>query len=416
MKSTRISDYVDGKRLWSDLMELATFGGNPRGGVNRPALSPEEIGARAALVGWGRECGVEASVDLAGNLFLKLAGREPALPSVLLGSHIDTQPTGGKFDGAYGVVAGLAILRAIVVAGARPRRSIEVVAWMNEEGSRFAPGMMGSAAFTGKRNLEEIISVRDKAGVSVGDALDAVLAAEAALPRRPLGFPVAGYFEAHIEQGPRLEADGKTIGIVTGIGGKRTFRVEVRGEPAHAGTSKRRDRRDALVSAVAIVDALQKAMWDSADTVQFTVGMFVVEPNAPSVVPARVFFSIDLRHDDGGVVCSLGDNVKPVCEAARGKCDVTVTELLYDPPLQFPEQMRDRVRSAAAQLSYSYMDLPSPAGHDSRYLHYYTPTGMIFIPCKEGISHSEEESITAADAEAGTRVLADVAFEYAERT
>ena len=409
-----VSDHVDGKRLWSDLMQLARYGAIELGGVNRLALSREEIEARQALVAWAGEIGAEAAVDAAANLYLRLEGREPSLPPMLTGSHIDTQPTGGKFDGAYGVVAGLAALRAIAASGRRPKRSVEVVAWMNEEGSRFAPGMMGSAVFTGKRTMDEILAVRDKAGVSVREAIAPVLEKEKHLARRPTGYPVAGYIEAHIEQGPVLEAQKKTIGVVTGIGGKRTFRVEVQGEPAHAGTSTRRERRDALVSAVAIVDALQKAIWDDADPVRFTIGMFTVTPNAPSVVPARVVFAIDLRHDDDATVRRLGDLVPVVCEAARGKCDVKVVPLLYDPPLEFPAQMRARVAEAASKLGYPTMELPSPAGHDSRYLHYHCPTGMVFIPCKDGISHNEAESITPADAEAGARVLADVLFALAD--
>lgn len=412
--SARISDHVDGERLWRDLHELARFGAIERGGVNRLALSAEEMAARAALVAWGAEFGARAGVDEAANLYLRLEGREPALPPLLTGSHIDTQPTGGKYDGAYGVVAGLAALRAIAASGKRPKRSIEVVAWMNEEGSRFAPGMMGSAVFTGKRTMDEILSVRDKAGVSVREAIAPVLAQESHLARHPTGYPVCGYVEAHIEQGPALEAHRKVIGVVTGIGGKRTFRVEVQGEPAHAGTSARRERRDALVSAVAIVDALQKAIWDDADTVRFTIGMFTVTPNAPSVVPSRVVFAIDLRHDDDDTVRRLGDLVPVVCERARGKCDVKVVPLLYDPPLQFPAQMRRRVADAAAALGLPAMELPSPAGHDSRYLHYHCPTGMVFIPCKAGISHNEAESITAADAQAGARVLADVLYGLAD--
>lgn len=410
-----VAGHVDGKRLWADLMALAQHGATPLGGVNRLALSAEEIAARKTLVAWGREIGLQASVDEAANLFLRLEGREKDLPPLLTGSHIDTQPTGGKFDGAYGVVAGVAALRAIAASGKLPRRSIDVVAWMNEEGSRFAPGMMGSAVFTGQRKMAEILPVKDKAGCSVQEAITPVLEGEKDLPRRPLGFPVAAYMEAHIEQGPLLEAKGKTIGVVTGIGGKRTFRVTVDGEPAHAGTSARRDRKDALVSAVAIVDALQKAMWDEADTVRFTIGMFNVTPNAPSVVPSRVVFAIDLRHDDAKVVKELGDKVAVVCEAARGKCKVTVTPLLYDPPLEFPKAIREQVRGAAASLGLSSLDLPSPAGHDSRYMHYYCPTGMVFIPCKEGISHNEAESITAEDAEAGVRVLADVVYALADQ-
>lgn len=409
-----LSAHIDGARLWRDLTDLARHGETKAGGVCRLALTPEEIAARKTLLAWGQEIGAEAAVDPVGNFYLRLVGREPALPPVLLGSHIDTQPTGGKYDGAYGVIAGLAVLRAIAATGRKPRRSVEVVAWMNEEGSRFAPGMMGSAVFTGKRTLEEILPVKDKSGVSVREALENVQMQESSLPQVPAGYPLTGYLEAHIEQGPALERHGKPIGVVTGIGGKRTFRIEVIGAPAHAGTSTRAERQDALVSAVAIVDALQRAMWDDADTVRFTIGMFTVTPNAPSVVPSSVLFSIDLRHDDDALLKRLGDAIPAICETARGRCAVKVTPLLYDPPLEFPQAIRAQIDAAARGLGLPAMELPSPAGHDSRYLHYFCPTGMVFIPCREGLSHNEAESITADDAVAGARVLADVAWNMAD--
>jgi N-carbamoyl-L-amino-acid hydrolase len=265
------------------------------------------------------------------------------------------------------------------------------------------------------RGLEEIACVKDKAGVTVGDALAEVLAAEQDLTRRPLGFPVGGFIEAHIEQGTVLEQQRTTIGIVTGIQGKCTFRVEVNGEESHAGTSPRRVRRDALVSALAIVQALQDTIWDDADEVRFTIGMFTVTANAPSVVPGRVVFSIDLRHNDAETVRRRGALVPTVCQQSRVRCDVVVTRLLHDAPLQFPAQTRARIRDAAERLELSHMELPSPAGHDARYLHYACPTGMIFIPCKNGVSHNEAESIEAPDAEAGARVLADVVFELADQ-
>ena len=405
---------VDGERLWRRLMELARFGATEKGGVNRQALSDEEIAARAELVGWAKAIGLRASVDAAANLFLCLPGREPGLPPVLAGSHIDNQPTGGKFDGAFGVLAALEAIEAIIASEARPRRSIEVVSWMNEEGSRFAPGMMGSAVFTGARRVEDILSIADAAGTTVATALERVLAAEPALERRPLGFPTAGFVEAHIEQGPVLELEGKTIGIVTGIQGKRTFRVEVNGQENHAGTSPRRVRRDALVSAVDIVQALHRAMWDDADVVRFTVGSFSVTPNAPSVVPARVVFSIDLRHPDARTLRDLGDSLPRLCRNAAGCCDVRVRELLHDPPLEFPREIRSVLSGAAQRLRILYMDIPSGAGHDARYLHYHCPTGMIFIPCKDGISHNEAESITPDDAVAGARVLAETVFALAD--
>jgi len=408
-----VSQRVDGDRLWRRLRDLARFGATRGGGVCRLALSPEEIGARAALVAWAREIGLQPSVDAAANLFLTLEGREPQLPPLLIGSHIDTQPSGGKYDGAYGVLAALEAAQAITEHPLRPRRSIAVVAWMNEEGSRFAPGMMGSAVFTGKRRLADILAIRDRSGCTVEAALASVLAAERELMRRPLGFPVAGFLEAHIEQGVGLQEAGCTVGVVTGIQGKRTFRVEILGEESHAGTTPRSRRRDALSSAVAVVDALQRAMWDAADTVRFTVGMFDVSPNAPSVVPGRVVFSIDLRHLDADVVAMLGDRIPQLCERARGRCTAAIRELLYEVPLQFPHAMRACIAAAATRLGVSHLQLPSPAGHDARYLHCVCPTGMIFIPCKDGISHNEAEDISEGDATAGARVLAEAAFELA---
>lgn len=413
--AVRTSDRVNGTRLWQRLLDFAQYGATGNGGVCRLALSEEEKQARRALVAWAGEFGLRPSVDPVANLFLTFEGREPQLPPLLIGSHIDTQPTGGKFDGAYGVLAALEAVQAICECQVRPRRSIAVVAWMNEEGSRFAPGMMGSAAFTGKRRLSDILVVRDRAACPVESALDALLTAEQDLPRRPLGFPVAGFLEAHIEQGVTLQERGCTAGVVGGIQGKRTFRVEVIGEASHAGATPRSLRRDALSSAVAVVDALQKAMWDEADTVRFTIGRFDVSPNAPSVVPGQVVFSIDLRHDDADLIEELGNTVPELCNAARGNCEIVVEELLYDPPLQFPTSVKSHLAAIAARLGIPHMELPSPAGHDARYLHYVCPTGMIFIPCKDGISHNEAESITEADATAGARILAEAAFELADQ-
>jgi beta-ureidopropionase / N-carbamoyl-L-amino-acid hydrolase len=409
-----VAGHVSGDRLWDRLMVLGKFGATERGGVNRQALSDEEIAARAQLVRWAEAIGLEPSTDPLANLFLSCKGADPGLPALLIGSHIDSQPTGGKFDGAFGVLAALEAVEAIVARGVRPRRTIEVVAWMNEEGSRFAPGMMGSAGFSGVRKLDDILAVRDQTGIAVEAALEKVLSAEPRLPRRPLGMKPAAFVEAHIEQGPILELEGKTIGIVTGMQGKRTFRIEVNGEENHAGTSPRSVRRDALVSAVDIVRALHEAVWDDADVVRLTVGMFTVSPNVPSVVPARVVFSIDLRHPEAGKLRELGDTIAEICRNACGRCAVVVRELLYDPPLEFPLAIRQTIRSAATALRVPWMDIPSGAGHDARYLHYLCPTGMIFIPCKGGISHNEAESVLERHAADGARILAEVAFALAD--
>jgi N-carbamoyl-L-amino-acid hydrolase len=233
------------------------------------------------------------------------------------------------------------------------------------------------------------------------------------LPQREPGLKPAAFLEAHIEQGPILEIEKKSIGVVTGIQGKRTFRVQIDGEENHAGTSPRSVRRDALVSAVSIVQALQEEMWDLKDIVRFTIGMFTVSPNAPSVVPARVLFSIDLRHPDTATLRKLGDMIAPTCQKAALRCDVSVTELLHDPPLEFPQDLRRKLTSIADALGIPNMEIASGAGHDARYLHYICPTAMIFTPCKDGISHNEAESIIKEDATAAARVLAEAIFSIA---
>lgn len=399
---------IDGQRLWERHEALAVFGATPAGGVNRPALSRAEIEARAQLIKWGTAIGLQPSTDDIANLFLRLPGRDPDLAPILVGSHIDSQPSGGKYDGVYGVLAGLECLEAIVASGSRPRRSIELVCWTNEEGSRFAPGMMGSAVFAGKRRLEDVLALRDADGTTVADALRQMRAAEMALVRRPLGGKPAAYVEAHIEQGPILEARSIPIGIVTGIQGKRTFRVRITGEENHAGTTPRSARKDALMDSVRIVSALRDAFADAADVVRFTVGKFTVKPNAPSVVPAEVEFSIDLRHPDAAILTLLGDRIAELCEANCTVCRAEIRELIHDPPLEFPAAMRGQIRAAADELGFRHTELASGAGHDARYLHFVCPTAMIFIPCWNGISHREDERITQADAAAGARVLANL--------
>ena len=400
--------------LWDRHMQLARHGATAAGGVNRQALSDEEVAARRQLIDWGRALGLSAATDPAGNLFLRLEGTQPELAPVLTGSHLDSQPTGGKFDGVFGVLAGLEAVEAIRAAGIEPMRPIEIVAWMNEEGSRFAPGMMGSRAFSGAVPLETVLAACDGGNVSVRSALATMEAAFPDVPLLPLRRAVAAYVEAHIEQGPILEREGFSVGVVSGIQGKRTFRVSVQGEAAHAGTSCRRERKDALLAATAIIQALAAAMHDAQDVVKFTVGRFDVAPNAPSVVAASVVFTIDLRHPDSALLRALGDRIEGVCAESAGACEVDVKELTTAMSLEFPESMRDLIRGSAERLGIRTMDLHSAAGHDARYLHEICPAGMIFVPCKEGISHNEAESATAGDLADGARVLAQTLVQLAD--
>ncbi|WP_269499045.1 M20 family metallo-hydrolase [Castellaniella sp. S9] len=408
MMAVDVSKFVNAQRLWERHMEMAQYGRTPQGGVNRQALSTEDAMARRVLVTWAELLGLTVGTDVVGNLFMRLQGTNPEAAPVVTGSHIDSQPTGGRFDGVYGVLAGLEAIQAIREAGIVPKRSLELAVWMNEEGSRFAPGMMGSSVFSGSRTLDSVLSVIDAQGISVGQALEEIRNEFPDIPLWPLERRLHAYIEAHIEQGPVLEREGITIGVVTGIQGKRTFRVSVSGEEAHAGTAARSERRDALLAAVELIQAIKALCEDDEDLVKFTVGRLDVKPNAPSVVPAEAVFSIDLRHPDSSKLQSLGDQLLDLCAYEYERCAVSIQELSAAPSLEFPDSIRSLIRRTAEDQSISCMDILSKAGHDARYLHYVCDTGMIFIPCKDGISHNEAESATERDLADGARVLVGV--------
>lgn len=411
---TGIAAAVDEHRLWSRHMEMARHGALGRGGVDRQALSAEDGAARHQLAGWARALGFRVFTDVVGNLFVRREGLEPGLEPVLTGSHLDTQPTGGKFDGAYGVLAGLEVLEAMNDAGIATRRPIEVVAWTNEEGSRFQPGCLGSSVFAGHRSVDSALAVRDRDGISVGDALAAIRAGEPDMPTRPVGFAVHAYVEAHIEQGPVLETAGTPVGIVTGIQGTRWFAIEVLGEEAHAGTMPRRHRKDAFAAAVAMVGALDRLMHDEDDVVRFTIGRFEVSPGSPNTVPGRVFFTIDFRHPDAHTLKRLGDQVQAVCRAHAGPCSVGIEETFHSLPCAFDSMVVDTVRAAVRDLGIAAMELPSGANHDARFLAGICPTAMIFVPCERGVSHNEAENASPPDLAAGARILAETLVRLAD--
>jgi N-carbamoyl-L-amino-acid hydrolase len=411
----RASDGVREDRLWQRHMEMGAIGATPKGGVNRQALSPEDAKARVLLMSWAKARGFGIFTDAIGNLFIRREGTDPAARPVLTGSHLDTQPTGGKFDGAYGVLAGFEVLEALEDMGQQTRRPIELVVWMNEEGSRFQPGTVGSSVFADHHDLDEMLAVTDRAGVSVRDALAQTFAAAPAPLRPSVGFPIDGYIEAHIEQGPRLEATGNTIGVVTSVQGSRRFTIDVLGEEAHAGTTPLRARKDALSAAVSIVSALERLMHDDTDTVRFTVGRFEVFPGSPNTVPGKVHFTIDFRHPDGAVLRRLGDQIATVAAANAKSCAVTVTDISYVEPTAFAPAVIDLVRASADALGLPHMDMPSGAGHDAMHINALCPTGMVFVPCLRGVSHNEAESATPTDLAAGCRVLADALATMANR-
>ncbi|MBS0560458.1 MAG: hydantoinase/carbamoylase family amidase [Proteobacteria bacterium] len=413
----RSVEAVDEARQWGRLMELARIGAIPGDGVNRQALTALDREARRLLIGWAEAAGATVTVDAAANLWLRREGTDPGAAPVLTGSHMDSQPAGGRFDGIYGVVAGLEVLSALHQSGTVTRRPIEVVAWTNEEGSRFAPGCMGSMAWSGFRPVESFAGIADADGVRFGDALAEHLAAEADIPRRPLGFaPGAAphaYIEAHIEQGPRLEAEGLEIGVVTGIQGSRWFEVTVSGDSAHAGTTPVSLRRDAVQDALRALNALNDAMHDPADVLRFTVGRIAVSPNSSNSVADMVRFSIDLRHPDAAVLGPRGDAIAGVVQAALRNCTATVAETFSAAPTEFDPGVVAAVEGAAAALECRHALMPSGAFHDAQFVSRVAPAGMVFVPSRAGISHNPAEYTAPAQLAAGTRVLAKALLDLA---
>lgn len=408
MGSMAVVSLINADRLWTRLMALAEIGATPAGGVNRQALSDGEIAAWRRVIAWAQEAGLTVATDVVGNLFVTLAGRDRAAAPLLVGSHLDSQPTGGKFDGAAGVMAALEAVVALAEQDETPARDVIVVAWMNEEGCRFAPGMMGSEAFIGVRGIEAIRAVRDANGVSVGEALDRLQAAFPDLPCRPLGFSPAAYLELHIEQGPLLEAADHVIGVVTGIQGKKTFQVVVEGAEGHAGTLPQQKRRDALAAFARMAAALHNVVGAIDAGIKFTIGRVTVEPNAPSVVPARVAFSIDLRHPDNAVLDATAARVAALCHQHAPPCAVMITPLVDAPSNDFDAELRERIARAARDQDLPAMAVLSAAGHDARHLAKVCPAAMIFIPCRDGASHVEHEWADPGHVAAGASVLAHV--------
>src|SRR6267143_4947256 len=340
---------VNGERLWASLMELAQIGATEKGGVCRLAASDLDGTARRLFIRWCEEAGCAVSVDHIGNFFARRAGRNPELPPVMTGSHLDTQPTGGKFDGAYGVMAGLELVRTLNDLGYETEAPIEIVAWTNEEGSRFSPAMVGSGAFAGVFDLAEGLARPDNVtGVTLGAELARIGFAG---PESVGGRPVAAYFEAHIEQGPILEAAGLPIGVVTGAQGQRWYEVTVTGQEAHAGPTPMPRRRDALVGAARMIDAVNRIGHAHAPYACATVGFVEVSPNSRNTIPGLVFFTVDFRHPEDAVLSLMDCDLRQACGDAVAAIDlaVEVKEFWYFPPTPFHPDLVAAVRAAAAQ-------------------------------------------------------------------
>ena len=403
---------IDGKRLWRSLMELAKIGATPKGGVCRLTLTDLDKQGRDLVLSWAREAGMSVTIDKIGNGFMRRPGRNNSLPPIVTGSHIDTQPTGGKFDGNYGVLAGLEVVRTLNDHGIETEAPVEVAFWTNEEGSRFVPVMMGSGVFAKAFTLEHAYAAVDTAGKSVREELERIgYIGE----QEPGDHPIGTYFETHIEQGPVLEDNDKTIGVVQGVLGIRWFDCTVTGMEAHAGPTPMALRRDAMQVATYLIQEVVATALRHKPHGRGTVGMVQVHPNSRNVIPGQVKFSIDLRNASDALVDTMADEVKAYGAKLSQDTGLPIKiELVSQYPAQaFHPECVQAVARAAQKLGYSNMPAVSGAGHDAVYMARLAPSGMIFIPCKDGISHNEIEDAKPEHVEAGCNVLLHAMLERA---
>ncbi len=407
---------IDPDRLWKSLMSLAEIGATAKGGVCRLALTDLDRQARERVIGWARELGCTVRIDGIGNLFMRREGLRPDLPAVATGSHIDTQPNGGKFDGNYGVLAGLEVLRTLVQQNVRTEAPLEVCVWTNEEGSRFVPVMMGSGVYAGAFTLEHALSATDREGTSVREALAAIGHGGPEPAAVADGAPRFGaYFEAHIEQGPVLEHAAVTIGVVTGALGQRWYDVTVTGMEAHAGPTPMTLRRDALQGAAELMqEVVAIAQRQGADG-RGTVGWVDVFPNSRNVIPGRVRFSVDFRHPHDAALMAMDGELRAAAAAVgeRRGLEVAVEQVVYFPPTAFDARLVGAVRAGAKRAGLSHLDIVSGAGHDAVFVARVAPAAMIFVPCRDGISHNEIESAEPEHLAAGANVLLHAMLEAA---
>jgi len=395
---------VNGQRLWDSLMEMAKIGATERGGCNRQALTDEDKQGRDLFVDWCQAAGCTVTFDEMGNIFARRDGRNNDLPPVICGSHLDTQPTGGKFDGVYGVLSGLEVMRTLKDSNTETEAPLEVVVWTNEEGARFAPAMVGSGVWAGEMQRDEIYAIEDKGGKSFGAELerigykgDAPAAAKA----------LTGAFEVHIEQGPILEAEELQIGVLTGVQGARWYDLVIEGEPVHAGPTPMEVRKDPFMASIPILEGCYALAKEFGPWGRATFGDISAEPGSRNTVPERLTINVDLRHPDPKVLDEMDARFRELVAKECSDRGMTgaVHELWHMPVTQFDPACVNAVREATKALGYSNMEMVSGAGHDSLYVAAVAPTSMIFVPCENGISHNEAENAKPEDLEAGCNVL-----------
>jgi len=395
---------IDSGRLWGAIHETAKFGATAKGGVRRLTLGAEDKQVRDWFRAACEAAGLEVHVDALGSMFGLRKGRDMSKAPVGLGSHLDTQPTGGKYDGILGTLAALEVVRTLNDAGIETETPLCIVNWTNEEGSRFAPAMMASATYAGDYTTEDIQSRKDAAGVTVGEALDSIgyRGAEAVGARK-----LSAFLELHIEQGPLLEAEGKTIGVVDRGQGIIWYDGRITGFESHAGTTPMPLRRDALSTLAEVVLAIEKIVASHGPNAVGTIGEVTIANPSRNVIPGEIAFTIDIRSPEAAIMDALDRDIRAAAKeiAQRRRVDIAIDQIWRKPPTIFDKKLVDAVESATRELGYSNRRITSGAGHDACNLAGVVPSAMIFVPCKDGISHNELEDATQADCSAGANTL-----------
>lgn len=414
--TSQCSPRIDGDRLWSSLMEMARVGPSPNGGSRRLALSEEDNAGRHLLLQWTDALGCSWRSDNAGNLFIRRPGRRNELAPLGVGSHLDTQPLGGRFDGVLGVLAGLEIFRTLEAEGITTERPLELIVWTNEEGSRFTPAMGGSGVYSGRLSLEAFREASDRQDIPLGEALDAS-GFRGTLRRDDL--PLAAYLELHIEQGPVLERIGQPLGVVTGVQGLRWYDITFTGESAHAGPTPMPYRHDPLLAATGFIEAMrQGVLADPEGAARLTVGDFRVSEPSRNVIPGSVTLNVDVRHTDENRLTELDRLLRSHVADAAGREGVkaSVEECWHMPVTRFDAALIADLEAATEAHGVPPFTMMSGAGHDAVNLSYVTPTAMLFIPCRDGISHNEREYAEPEHCAIATQILCDALLIAANRS
>ncbi len=405
---------IDPQRLWDTLMETARIGGTAKGGIRRLTLTEEDRQVRDWFRTQCEALGCTVAIDDVGTMFARRPGKDPDALPIAMGSHLDTQPTGGKFDGVLGVLAGLEVLRTLHAMEYQTNAPLELVNWTNEEGSRFAPAMLASGVYAGAFTREEAYGKRDRDGVSFAEALDSI----GYRGPEPVGQRRFGaMFELHIEQGPILENENRMIGVVTGVQGIRWYEVTVTGQDAHTGATPMYLRKNALLGAARVIEAVDAIAHAHAPDAVGTVGLIENRPNSRNVIPGEVFFTVDLRHKDEAVVDVMEAEFRAALERCLTPLDLTWQEAMIwsSPAVAFAPELIACVREGAAVAGYETRDLVSGAGHDAAYIARVAPTTMIFVPCAGGVSHNEAESSSFDECAAGAQVLLEAVLAHDRR-